>query len=523
MIYPGKFFQLSNDYTLNKKPLSKTEITLLLSLVIVSVVIKIIVIPYNMMTMGDSATRVWNALWWAQEPFFVLPQSGHPLWFYFMGSLIKLTGEFYYTSIVTMILLMTIAGFYVFRITYMISDFRAAIISFLIFQLNPVIFRLNFEPYSQQPYLTSMCALTCFLLPALCGDNSRRNFTIAGILGFIGLGFRPEAVFVLMALCIIAFISGQKGRFTFIILSLLFQVIWIVISIYVYGTLFKTLQSADQYTDPINIQGLSLGLRLRGFFIPYYFLVLGLTVFIFYFFIKGVLIAKKQLPKIIFITLITVMIVPALVNGIAGVKSTIYHTTHYIYLMFYISPVFASLGLSRILTDVKNPYFARALICVIILSCIPLSYIKEFVPHKYNKLFPKVIQFIATTEDPDETRKLLEFIDENIYNYPALIFDADDNSSGIFYIPFRTKLPALPAKDHKIMITGYNAPADRTLFEDEMKLFMKRNPSGIIITKKANTLLNQIMTEISSRPYIRNNIRKASESEKWNIFTYQLQ
>ena len=105
----------------------------------ISIGVKIYLIPYSMMDMGDSATRVWNALWWAQNPFFVKPQSGHPGWFYFMGPLIMITKEIYYTPILTMMVLMTISGIYIFKTTFILSDFRTALIAFGIFIFNPVI------------------------------------------------------------------------------------------------------------------------------------------------------------------------------------------------------------------------------------------------------------------------------------------------------------------------------------------------------------------------------------------------
>jgi hypothetical protein len=73
------------------------------------------------------------------------------------------------------------------------------------------------------------------------------------------------------------------------------------------------------------------------------------------------------------------------------------------------------------------------------------------VPEKYNKLFPKIIEFIVTSDEPEETSKLISFIDNNIEKYPALIFDGDDNASSIFYVPYRTKL----APPQKILISSY--------------------------------------------------------------------
>src|SRR5437870_7192122 len=96
---------------------SKNQTLLFWVIVLLTVIIRIILIPYNAMDMGDSATRVWNALWWARSPFIVLPLSGHPLWFYFMGTVLAITHEIFYTPAIVMILLMTVAGIYIYKIT----------------------------------------------------------------------------------------------------------------------------------------------------------------------------------------------------------------------------------------------------------------------------------------------------------------------------------------------------------------------------------------------------------------------
>lgn len=473
-------FNEFNNFKLNEVSLSPNRMIWFVFIIIITIAVKFFLIPYNMMDMGDSATRVWNAWWWAEKPFFVHPESGHPFWFYFMGSIFKITGESYYTSAITMILLMTVAGIYLFKTVMLISDFKTAILTYFVFTLNPVIFRLNFEPYSQQTYLAAACIMIYYFVRSAAGDNSKRNFIIAGIFAFVGSMSRPEAIFVLVPFCIIAFLTKRKGCYYFIILALLFQVLWIGVSLIEYGTLLRTFESADQYTEPVNIHGLMLGLRLKGFFLPYYFLIFGITFVLFYFFIKGMIYVYKNHPKIIGIILFTPIIFPALVNGAAGIKSSIYHTTHYIYLMFFYSSIFTAFGISGFLSRIKLPIMQVAVSAVIILTCIPLSYIKDFVPEKYNHLFPKVIQFIATTQDPAESRKLIKFIDNNTKNYPSLIFDSQNSESSIYYVPYRTMFVPF----EKVMISNYNITGNKEEVINYINDFMKRNSKGIVMYKK---------------------------------------
>ncbi len=507
------------NFTLKPEKLSIAQISIFAAAVIISIAVKIYLIPFNMMDMGDSATRVWNALWWSQNPVFILPGSGHPLWFYFMGPILKITGELYLTSAYTMIAVMTIACIYVFKLTLALTNFKTALLAFIIVTLNPVIFRLNFEPYAQQTYLAAACIMIYYFIKAISSEKSVLYFVIAGFFSFVALSSRPEAIFIIVPFCVLAFLTRKSGCFYYIGLSLLFQIVWIGISYAIYGEPFKTINSADQYTDTINIQGLNLGLRMKGFFIPYYFLALGLTIILFYYFIKGIIYFYKGYPKVILFALLIPILAPALINGAAGAKSTIYHTTHYLYLMFFIAPVLVAAGMNTDLSKIRSGILQTALASIIILTCIPLSYVKELVPEKYNKLFPKVIEFIVTADEPEETTKLIGFIDNNIKQYPALIFDADDNASSIFYVPYRTKL----APPEKILISSYNVPVDKEGLTGEIKSFVKKNPKGIIMYRKnPNTMMNKIFTELTApRHYVRNDMTKAMETDKWIIYVYQ--
>lgn len=503
----------TSEVEIKEELLNKRQWFILLLIIVLSLLFKVLIIPCNMMDMGDSATRVWNALWWAEKPFFVMPVSGNPLWFYFMGSLIMVTKEIFYTPIITMILLMTVSGYYLFRITHLLFGFKAGVFTYIVFTLCPAIFRLNFEPYALQLSHVFICGTVFYLLKGVLQSEGKKYLVIAGIMSFFALASRPEAIFVIVPLCAVIFLTKERGRFHYIEIAILFQLLWIAVSLIIYGKPFETFQAADEYTDPVNIQSLSLPLRMKGFFLPYYFLVLGFSFFVFYYLVKGLFYSWKSNPKAVTLILVTVMLSPALINGIAGAKSIIYHTTHYIYLMFFIGSVFAGAGLFKLVEASKKKAVAYIFCFVIILSAIPLSYIKEFVPEKYNKLFPKVIQFVVTTDEPGETRKLIKFIDENIEVYPSLIFDSDDNTSAIYYVPFRTKL----APPEKVLISSYNVPKDMAGLRSAINGFMVKNKKGIIMFRKNKTVMNEIFSE-TLFPL---NISRRVETDKWIISVYE--
>lgn len=519
-----KLFSLG-DFKLNSEQLSKKQLVIFVLVILLSIIIKVLIADYNMIDHGEGATRTWNALWWAERPFFVEPLSGNPGWWYLIGPLILITKEIYYTPIITMILAVTIAGIYIFKITLLIGNYRTAIIAFFIFILNPVIFRLNYTPVPQQLYLAAICIMIYYFIKAVAATDSRQSmkyFFIAGIFSFICLLFRAEGLFILLGFCLIAFNTRKPGSYIFVFLTIIFQVIWMGISYQIYGDFFRTFTAVREYDFLVgaNIEGINLKARLLGFFMPYYFILVGTTFVLFYFLVKGTILTYKTRPFLILIIILLPIFLPAFVNGLYGSISSLYLTTRYFYLTFYLASIFTAFGLESFLNRFHSNTLKYSLASVIILSAIPLSYIKDFVPVKYNKLFPKVIQFIASSEDPQDARHLIKFIEENILSYPALIFDIEGSDSSILTVPFRTKL----APPEKIMISGYNIPEEKTGLKNEINAFMIKNKKGIIFFKKEPTLMNTIFTELIEQN--NNNIiqmKKAGETSKWVIYVYETQ
>jgi hypothetical protein len=513
----------TGSFKLQPAVLSTQQLIIFISVLVIITIAKVLIIPYNMVDHGEGATRTRNALWWAWHPFFVEPASGNPGWFYLVGPLLMLTKEIFYTPIILMILAVTLAAVYIFKITLLFGSFRTAMLAFFIFTLNPVIFRLNFTPVPQQLYLAAMCIMIYYFIKALSFEDEKlsiKYFIFSGMFSFIGLTFRPEGLFTLLVFCLLALITRKRGSYYYIILTVLFQLIWMAVSYKMYGSLFRTFEGVREYDylTGTDIAGSGIIVKLRGFFLPYYFMVVGTTFILFYFFIKGTLILYKKQSLIIFLCLIIPVFIPALINGLLETVSSQYDTTRYFYLTFYSIPVITAIGLEQFLQRFKISAFGYAAASIIILSAIPLSYIKDFLPAKYSKLYPKVIQFIATSEDPMDAWSMIKFIDENINAYPALIFDIEGSDSSILYVPFRTKI----APPEKIMISGYNIPTEKIGLTEEIKRFIKKNPRGIIMFKKDATLMNQIFTELTApKQYVRHDMQKAGETDNWIIYTYE--
>lgn len=518
-----RLFNLQN-ITLNNNKLSPIQLISFLFIVLTTIIIKLLIINFNMIDHGEGATRTWNAYWWAIKPFFVEPLSGNPGWFYVIGPLIMITHEIYYTPIVTMIIAMTIAGIYIFKITLLFGGYRTALLAFIIFTLNPVIFRLNFMPIPQQLYLAAICVMIYYFIKAVVSENeseSFKYFIISGVFSFISLLFRPEGLFILLAFCLIAINSRKKGSYYFVIISLLFQVFWMYISFNMYGSFFKTFTAVREYDFMVggNIEGWNLKTRLTGFISPFYFIFIGTTVILFWFLVKGIYAAYKRNSLLVFAIILVPFLLPALINGLYSSISALYLTTRYFYLTFFIASVFTAIGLDEFISKFKSGILKYSLASLIIISAIPLSYIKDFVPSAYSRFFPKVIQFIATSEDPTDVRQLLNIIDKYITSYPALIFDEEGSDSSILTVPFRTKL----APPDKVLISGYNVPSEKDELTNEIRLFMKRNPKGLIIYKKdPNTIMHSIFSELTAkRPYLRNGINYISETDKWIVLSYE--
>lgn len=88
-----------------------------------------------------------------------------------------------------------------------------------------------------------------------------------------------------------------------------------------------------------------------------------------------------------------------------------------------------------------------------------------------------------------------------------------------FYVPYRTKL----APPDKVLISSYNVPVEKEGLTEEIKMFMKKNPRGLIMFRKnPNTLMNRVLSELTAkRPYVRNGTNLLMETEKWVVLTYE--
>jgi hypothetical protein len=361
-----------------------------------------------------------------------------------------------------------------------------------------------------------------FFVKAIGSEVSKKYFILSGLFGFLGLFQRFEIIFISAPLCIAAYLSRKPGRYYFILITLFFQVFWLIFSQLIYGSALRSYQVVSDYIAPLSIQGISLGVRLQGFFLPYYFIFLGVTLFLFWFMIKGFLFSWKTFPKIITITVLISILTPALLNGTMSLKSTLYYMTHYMYFAFYFPAVFAAIGLVNTARKFTWPVLRVSFITAIILTCIPLSYVKEFAPVKLNKLFPKVLQFIATSEDPKDAWKMIDFIDNNIKQYPALIFDTQNSASSVFYIPYRTKLPGIPADNPRLFITGYNVPATKEELKKALIEFIANNRTGILIVKRTGTVMGEVFHDFFySSPADGLQFTKIDEAGKWDIYTYK--
>ncbi len=508
----------TNTFYLNKEELNKNQLLLFAGIIILSIIMKIILIPYSMMH-GEAVTRVWNALWWAEDPFLLLPNMNHPLYYYLMGPIIYIFHEIYYVPIFTTILIVTVSGIFLFKITYLISNYKTALLAFFIFILNPASFRLNFDPhpYSLVPLFYTI--IIYYLIQALFETNSKKYFLIAGVFTFLASFTRPESISVIVCFCVIAFLSKKKGYVSYIALSLWFQVFWILLGIYLFSSPFATFDHASEFPNIFDIHGLNLALRLKGFFLPYYYLFMGLTLLVFYFFIRGAGIAYKKYPKIVFIILFIPIIIPALTNGAASLRATIFHSTFYIFSMFYFSSIFAAVGLNKFIVKFRSGFLQTVIVTVVIVSVIPLSYIKDFVPGKYKGLFPKVMQFLETAPNPSEVRTICNIIDKSIEEYPSLILDDEGiTESSIRYIAYRTKL----APPEKILITTFNIPPDKLVLTEKVREFVFKNGKGIIVSQNNTTLLKQILSDRKIFEIWNVSLIEVQKTEHWSVYLYKM-
>jgi hypothetical protein len=343
-----------------------------------------------------------------------------------------------------------------------------------------------------------------------------KYWIISGIFAFLAICLRPEALVVILPFCILAYLLKRKGTYSFIILALCFQIIWWLYSIYLYTSPFAPTAAGISYGV---INGSNLGLRLRGFFLPYFFLIVGMTFIIFYFFLKGLGKIYRAYPKYIFISLIIPMIMPAIANSITSLYATFTHSVFYIISMYFFAAVFSAIGLNIFLNKFNRNYVKIVLASIIILSAIPLAYIKDVLPERFKTLYPKVIQPLMTTEFPKETRLLFDFVELNKTGYPALIYDFEGyKESNELCVVYRSKL--LPP--YNALVTTYNVPTNERGLIEELKKFLQKNSNGMIIVKNKKTLLNTIINDNNDIISLNLKLKSILHSEHFTAYLYSL-
>lgn len=505
-----------DDFRLNKQKLDKNRIVIFAIIVVLSIVLKIILIPYTMVH-GEAVTRIWAAWNWAQNPFFILPNLNHPFHYYLMGSIIYIFRDLYYVPLLTTITIVTLSGIFLFKTAYLLSNYRTALITYFLFTLSPAIFRLNYDPYPYSLTPLFFTITTYYLIQALFDENSRKYFILAGIFTFLASFTRPEAIFVIVCFCAVALFSRKRGYITFIILSLWFQIFWILLSLILFGSPFATFDNAADYPNIFDIHGLNLALRLKGFFLPYYYLFMGMTILVFYFFVRGVYIAYKEYPKIISIVLLIPLLVSAVTNGTASLRTTMFHSTYYIFSMFFFGSLFAAFGLDKFISRFKTNLTRAVLASVVIVSAIPLSYLKDFVPQKFKGLFPKVVQFLETAPYPSEVRIICGTIDESVEQYSSLILDAERiPETTILYIPLRTRLTP-----DKIMIIYGGAGNTEPEPIRTTKEFILKNSRGIMVVQNDSTFFNRLLGSGAVQNW-NTGINLSLKTEHWSVYLYEM-
>ena len=249
--------------------------------------LKLFLLPYAQAVDADGVTRVYFSMKLANNFFIIKSEMWPPLFFYLMGTALKIYYSQKYTILIVNILFSVGVLFPLYFLMKRFFDSKIAFILCLIFSLSPIVFRLSFMTMSETSYCFFVILGVCVLVKGL---EEKRNIYVlmAGLLFSIAGGCRYESsILAFLGTIIIALNYSLKQAFLFIIPALLFPIYWLL-SNYFYS--YNMFSSFTWVIDAVQTNKID---SLESFFRRIWWFPLSLMFafgpIAFYFFIKVII------------------------------------------------------------------------------------------------------------------------------------------------------------------------------------------------------------------------------------------
>lgn len=197
-------------------------------LVFITLVVKLILLPFSQTINADAVSRVFSSLKWMENPTWTSSSVWAPFHFYIHGFGLMIWNNLIYTPKIITILfsVFTLLPFYF--LTKREFNKSGALIGTIFLAISPILFHNSFLALSETPYLFFL-ALTLNLLSKGIKENSILLVLMAGLMLTVTSGIRYEAWIVTAILSLVLLLAKQwKYFFVFNFTAALFPVYWLL-------------------------------------------------------------------------------------------------------------------------------------------------------------------------------------------------------------------------------------------------------------------------------------------------------
>ncbi|NOX48180.1 MAG: hypothetical protein GXO89_14500 [Chlorobi bacterium] len=256
--------------------LSFSRISDIYKLVFLSLLVKVVLLPFAQTDDADAVTRIFISIDWMNDPTWIKTAIWAPFHFYLNGVALMVWDNPVFVPKIVNILFssFTLIPFYAFTKREFNKDGALAASAFL--AISPVLFRNGFLALSETPYLFFLVLTMDFISKGLKG-NSVRYMVLAGFFITIAAGFRYEAWLVMAIFGLLILLLGKwKQSIVFGFVALLFPVIWMYSNWLETGDALYSIHGNYHYTlvEMGNNDNVGLESRLRRiWFFPFSWMI----------------------------------------------------------------------------------------------------------------------------------------------------------------------------------------------------------------------------------------------------------
>ena len=433
---------------------------------------KLLILPFVHQIDADAVSRVYLSLQFAENPHLIQSGNWPPVFFYIMGSALKLWNNQFYTPVVVNIVFSVLLLFPLFSILNRLFEQKISFLLCVFFSFSPIVFRMSMLAMSEISFLFFLFLSIAFLLKGL-KENKNNMLLLAGIIMSIAGGIRYESWFIsFLIFVLIAYCKMPRKAFLFAVFAAIIPVYWLLSNYFYADNALNSFGWAINLPESNSINSLDSLLR-RIWWYPLS-LMFAFGPIAFYFFIKELRYYKSTPEKRIITVVFLLFFIIWLFNSLRG-SLLLQHRFGLI--LFVIS--FPFLGY----------YFQRNSDKMILKTAI-FSITAFSLAFVYSSQSARPIPRLLTKD----AAEVSQIINKNINADSGFICDFW-NWETTYYLPFASGL-------HQNRIEIIESADDARSIQNQINNFVKTNKQGVILLS-LNKAMYGFVTSVNNQQIIK--------------------